>query len=117
MLFPPVSLCSVHLFARVGKQRHNTRALDGSGQLTLMTGTGSGYATGQYLRPIGNEPVESGKVFVINGFNFIHAEGTNFSATFAVVRSSVVSVVSVASIVSHGISSFSVIQDEPALKR
>ena len=65
------------LFGNVGQQRDGTRALDGDGELTLVTGTGAGHTAGKDLGALRNELSQLRNILVINAVNLVYTEDAN----------------------------------------
>ena len=83
------------LFANVWQESKMTCAFYSNSQLSLMTSAGTGYAAWNNLCSVRQVSLQSWNIFVIDVFDFIHAERTNFFSAF-----------SVASVISFGSFSF-----------
>ena len=83
------------LFANVWQESKMTCAFYSNSQLSLMTSAGTGYAAWNNLCSVRQVSLQSWNIFVIDVFDFIHAERTNFFSAF-----------SVASVISFGFFSF-----------
>ena len=55
-------------------------ALDGYGQLTLMTSAGAGYTAGNDLSAFGKVLTQTGNILVVDFLNSIYTESANLSA-------------------------------------
>ena len=61
-----------------------TCAFYSNSQLSLMTSAGTGYAAWNNLCSVRQVSLQSWNIFVIDVFDFIHAERTNFFSAFSV---------------------------------
>ena len=64
----------MNLFSHVGQQGDGPCALDGDGQLTLMSSAGAGGTAGQDLAALGQIAAQFGRILVIDMLDLIHAE-------------------------------------------
>ena len=63
------------LFSHVGQQRDLTSTLDGGGQVTLVSGTGTGGTAGQDLATLGQVTAQLGSILLIDSSHLVNAEG------------------------------------------
>jgi hypothetical protein len=66
-----------------GEQGDVTGALEGGGEHTLVTGAGAGLAPGLDLAAVGDVATEAGGLFVVDGGDFVDAEGADATALVA----------------------------------
>jgi len=60
-------------------------SFDGGGQRALMKGAGARHPAGQDFGAVGHKSAEFGKLFVIDAFDFVDAEGADLPAAFFVI--------------------------------
>jgi hypothetical protein len=70
----------IKLLSDVGQQSDLTSALDSGGQVTLVSGAGTGGTAGQNLAALGQVTAELAGVLVIDAGHLIHAKCANLSA-------------------------------------
>ena len=73
-------MCVRTLLGHEGQQGDLTGALDGDGQLALMSCAGAGRAAGQDLAALGRVAAELCRILEVNARSLVNAEVTNLLA-------------------------------------
>lgn len=76
----PVKVLVSQLVCNVGNQSHLTCAFDSNGKFSLVTSANACHTTGQNFSAFGEILAKFSNVFVVDCFNFFHAEIANLAA-------------------------------------
>ena len=71
----------LHLVSHVGQQGNVPGALDGHGQLTLMSSTNAGHSAGEDLASLGDVLAKLCSILIIDACSLIYTELADLAAT------------------------------------